>query len=261
MPPPRPGEWLATHNEPGQTFEAYRRSNPNRPGRSNTFYIQSLGEPSPQQRGLIVDTAEMLGHFYGLPTRMLEPIDLACVPARARRVHPTWGVEQLDSLYLLDLLKPRVPANAVAVLGLTAEDLWPNEPGKKWNFVFGEASLRDRVGVWSTNRLASVPFDRKLLLLRTLKVAVHEAGHMLGIQHCTAYECGMNGSNHLEESDRQPLGFCPECETKVWWSCRLEPVRRYRQLAAFATDKGLDAEANAWKAAAASLKRKRARGN
>ena len=82
---------------------------------------------------------------------------------------------------------------------------------------------------------------------------MHETGHMLGIQHCTAYECGMNGSNHLEESDRQPLAFCPECEMKVWWACRLDPVRRYEQLAAFAKRKGFEPEATAWKAAAVCL--------
>lgn len=255
MPPPKAGEWLATHQEPGQTFEAYRRSSPNRPdGRRTLLYIQPLGIMSRDMQGLIADTAEFLGRFYGLPIKTLDPVDLAAIPAKARRMHPDWGSPQIDSLYLLDLLKHHVPDDAVAVLGLTASDLWPNESGKKWNFVFGEASLRDRVGVWSTNRLASVPVDRKLLLLRTLKVAVHETGHMFGIQHCTAYQCGMNGSNHLEESDRQPLGFCPECEMKVWWACRLNPVRRYGQLAAYAGEKGLETEASAWKAAAAVLK-------
>ena len=44
---------------------------------------------------------------------------------------------------------PRRPEDAVAVLGLTTSDLWP---GEGWNFVFGQASLRDRIGVWSLYR-------------------------------------------------------------------------------------------------------------
>lgn len=76
--PPKPDEWLATHHEPGQTFEAYRHSSPNRPGGARTtLYIQPLGTPSRDQRVLITDTAELLRRFYGLPVKTQEPIDLA----------------------------------------------------------------------------------------------------------------------------------------------------------------------------------------
>jgi hypothetical protein len=40
----------------------------------------------------------------------------------------------------------------------------------------------------------------------------------------------MNGSNHSEERDRQPLEFCPECQAKLWWTCRLDPLERSRGL-------------------------------
>ena len=208
---------------------------------------------SSDQKGMIAESADFLSRFYGLPVKTHDTIDMASIPDKARRIHPEWGVKQVDSHYLMDLLKPRVPVDAVAVLGLTASDLWPNEVGSKWNFIFGEASLRDRVGVWSISRLGNFQSQGKLLRLRTLQVAVHEMGHMLGIPHCKTYECGMNGSNSLEESDRQPLGFCPDCEMKVWWACRLDPARRYNQLAAFASEKGFEAEAKAWKSAAGRL--------
>ena len=71
---------------------------------------------------------------------------------------------------------------------------------------------------------------------------------MLGIRHCTRYECGMNGSNHLHEADSQPFWFCPEDEMKVWWACRLDPADRYRSLAEFASTHGLDREAEFWRA-------------
>ena len=121
--------------------------------------------------------------------------------------------------------------DAVAVLALTTADLWP---GAAWNFVFGQAALRDRVGVWSLYRQGDPHEDFTTCLRRTLKTAVHETGHMLGIAHCTAYECGMNGSNHRAEADARPMGFCPECEMKVWWACRVDPIGRYQQLAEFA---------------------------
>lgn len=250
MQPPKSGDWLSSHPEPGQTFDSYRKSSPNKPDhRRKILYIQPLGPIPMNRRGLLKDTAEFLGIFYGLPVKMLDPNDLSTLPARARRNPPNFGEAQVDSLTLLSLLKKNVPDDAVAVLGLTATDLWPNESGRSWNYVFGQASLRDRVGVWSVARLGDPELQADLLRLRTWKVAVHETGHMFGIWHCTAYECGMNGSNHLQESDRQPLAFCHECEMKVWWACGIDPAGRYERLSAFARTRGYNDEANAWERA------------
>jgi hypothetical protein len=44
----------------------------------------------------------------------------------------------------------------------------------------------------------------------------------------------MNGSNHSDERDRQPLEFCPECQAKLWWTCGLDPLERSRALEAVA---------------------------
>jgi archaemetzincin len=78
------------------------------------------------------------------------------------------------------------------------------------------------------------------------KVAIHETGHMLGIAHCTAYECGMNGSNHLAEMDSRPLWFWPECVQKIWWACDANPAGRYGSLIEFAKRRGLNSEADFW---------------
>jgi archaemetzincin len=78
-------------------------------------------------------------------------------------------------------------------------------------------------------------------------IALHEMGHMLGITHCTAFECGMNASNHVEELDRNHLGYCPECEQKVWWACRLDPVERYESLVKFAKKNKLPADERLWR--------------
>ena len=114
------------------------------------------------------------------------------------------------------MLIARRQSRDAAVLGITAYDLWP---GPGWNFVFGQASLTQRVGVWSMARNGDPDEStamRKLCALRTAMTATHETGHMFGIRHCIAYQCGMNGSNHSDERDRQPLEFCPECQAKLW---------------------------------------------
>ena len=161
-------------------------------------------------------------------------IDDKEIPERARRTHPTWGDKQFLSTYILhDVLKKRLPDDGCVILGLTATDLWP---GKGWNFVFGQASIRERVGVWSIYRNGTADGTKdefRLCLKRTLKIAVHETGHMFTMRHCTAYECCMCGSNSLPESDARPIVFCPECMAKVCWVTKADPLERMTTLAEF----------------------------
>ena len=245
--PPAAHDWLAQHHEAGQTFDEYLKSNPNRPTRSRTrLYIQPLGEFSEAQRRLVDDTADLMSRFYNLPVKVLDSLSLDLIPSEARRKHPRWGDKQILTTYVLDkVLKPRRPDDAVAMLALTTSDLWP---GENWNFVFGQASLSERVGVWSLYRYGDTddprpdnPFNRRLF-----KVALHETGHMFGITHCTAYECCMNGSNNLDEMDSRPMWLCPQCVQKVWWACSAEPAKRYQRLAEFAEKQYLAQEAEFW---------------
>jgi len=118
-------------------------------------------------------------------------------------------------------------------------------PGEGWNFVFGQALLGGGVGVWSLYRLGNPDESSgsfKQCLLRTLKIATHETGHIFSILHCIAYECNMCGSNSFEETDRYPLYLCPECVAKVCWMSGLEPVERYKKLAEFCKEDGLKEE-------------------
>jgi archaemetzincin len=250
--PTRPGDWLESHPEKAQTFEEYVASRPNGPTATRTtIYVQPLGEFDADQTGLLDDTEAMLGLFFAVSVKRLDAIGMEAIPDKARRTHPSWGVKQILTSYVLDLLKKQCPRDAVAVIALTPSDLWP---GEGWNFVFGEASLTDRVGVWSLARVGDPKEDYPLALRRTLKTAVHETGHMLGIHHCNAYQCGMNGTNNLEESDRTPLWFCPECEAKVWWGCAVaDRPRRYEELAKFARERKLKEAAEFWDSSRAAL--------
>jgi archaemetzincin len=56
---------------------------------------------------------------------------------------------------------------------------------------------------------------------------------MFGIQHCIYFNCLMNGSNHLEESDRRPLHLCPVDLRKLHYSVGLDIKQRYRNLLEF----------------------------
>ncbi len=232
MGKPQPGDWLLSHKEPGQTFNQYLVCRPVMPrGKRNVIYIQPLGDFDKKQRKIVDLTADFMKRYFNVPVKVREDLSLKIIPEKARRRHPSWGMKQILAGYVLDnVLKPRLPKDAAACIAFTTSDLWP---GKGWNFVFGMASLRERVGVWSIYRNGDPAKEFKLCLLRTIKTATHETGHMFSIQHCTAYECNMCGSNNRSESDRRRIFNCPECVAKICWSCKVDPIARYRELAEF----------------------------
>ena len=242
--PPQPGDWLAEHKEPGQSYSQYVRGQPKRVERKRrVIYVQPLGEFDPAQRKVLDRTAKFLGIYFQLLVKVRKDLSLDAIPASARREHPSWHVHQILSTYVLnDVLRPRLPADACAYLALTTSDLWP---GRDWNFVFGQASLSERVGVWSIARNGDPHGDDaafRLCLLRTLKTASHETGHMFSMQHCTFYECNMCGSNHREEADRRPLWLCPHCLAKLCHATGADPVQRFKDLLAFSQREGLKPE-------------------
>ena len=251
--PPQAGDWLTAHKENGQTFAEYRASDPNRPTKERTkIYLQPIGAGDEARNHVITLLREFMQLIFGLEVVMLPVLSLATIPAAAQRVNGFTNQRQLLSTHILHgILKPNRPADAVAVLAITHEDLWP---GKGWNFVFGQASLGERVGVWSTARMGDPTKEPTLFLRRVLQVAVHETGHMFGIKHCTAYECCMNGANHQGESDRAPLVFCAECDAKLWWACQLKPGPRAKDLTTFAEKHQLKSDAAQWRHIAEALR-------
>jgi archaemetzincin len=255
---PKSNDWLANHEESGQSFEEYLKSRPIRPTtKRNKLYVVPLGTFDKRASEIIADSATFMSLYFQIPVVLMKTESLEQVPDYAKRVSSNEGNKQLLSTWVLDkFLKPQLPDDALAMIAFTSIDLWP---GKGWNFVFGQASLRGRVGVWSIARNGDPNIDEKgyvQCLTRTLKTATHETGHMLSIVHCTAWRCNMAGSNNLEESDRQPLYLCPECVSKVCWATRSDINKRYAELLSFAQKHELSESADFYMRAINSLKSK-----
>ena len=254
------GDWLTTNDEPGQSFDEYLQLNPVRViDKRRVLYVQPLGAFTSAQRRIITLTAEFMSRFFNLPVHVNEDMPLSLVPKSARRIHPQWGDKQLHAGYItMNILKPALPEDAAAMIAFTAADLYP---GPELNFVFGQASLVERVGVWSLYRLGD-PQDNeqsfKLTLLRTLKIAAHETGHMFSIRHCTKYECVMCGSNHIGETDRRPVEVCPECMAKICWATAAHPLERYEKLTAFFAAQGFTEEQRFYEALIKAMRERRA---
>ena len=244
MGKPQEGDWILHHPEPGQNYLQYVRSRPVTPkGKRRTIYVQPLGNFTPTQREIIDSTAEFMGIYFGLPVKIRKDLPLEIIPAAARRKHPSWGMDQILTTYVLQsVLRPRLPNDATAYIALTTSDLWP---GEGWNYLFGQASLNHRVGVWSVYRNGDPEASDeafRLCLLRTVKTATHETSHMFSMHHCIQYECNMCGCNNRAESDRRPLALCPHCLAKLCWATKADPNKRFRRLAAFCKQHGLKEE-------------------
>ncbi|MCA9662917.1 MAG: hypothetical protein KC486_31545 [Myxococcales bacterium] len=246
IPRPRADDWLNSHRERGQTYAEYLRQGFNRPTpERRTIVVIPLGDSDDLGDGMpaLADLVDFIGRFFQLPARSAPPLALADLGARSRR---HYGRRQHLTGDLLDALRRRLPADAYCTIGVTAADLYP---GPKWNFVFGEARLHERVGVHSFARYDPAFYgerddDRpRTILNRGLKVMAHEVGHMLSILHCVHYRCLMNGTNHIAETDRAPLHLCPVCRRKLLAATRCDLGRREAALAEFFGARGLEAPA------------------
>ncbi len=234
------GDWLESFPEEGQTFEQYLNSNPTLPTEERQIiYIQPIGGFTATQKKVLQLTTDYMKAFYNLPVKLNEIKPLGNIPKEFQRKNPYEKQLQLKSGYFLnDLLPKMLSKDAAAFICFTNYDLYPDD---NWNYVFGQATLQNRVGVWSMWRFGNPDKsaeDYRLFLTRTLKVAMHETGHMFSMPHCTKYECLMSGSNHLMETDRRPLDVCPECMAKIAWAMKYEPTERYQNLAKFWKEEG-----------------------
>ncbi|HPO12416.1 MAG TPA: archaemetzincin [Candidatus Hydrogenedentes bacterium] len=247
IPAPGSNDWLAVHNEPGQTFDQFVQSNPNRPDSTRTtIYLLPLGEFPKEQSALIDQLKTYASAYFAMKVLVLPMVNLNDFHLTTR-INSTSHTRQILSTDVLDRLKSRLPSNAFCLLAITMEDLYP-EPS--WNFVFGEASLQERVGVYSFLRYDPAfygaergPDYLNCILRRSAQVFVHETGHMFGLEHCIHFRCVMNGSNHLAESDSQPLHLCPVCLRKLQHSIGFDVLARERELRRFYQTVGFNEEA------------------
>lgn len=243
MGKPAKYDWLASHNEPGQTFEEYLDSRPTKPTADrNKIYVLPLGNFSAVQQKVIKTASGYLAAFYGLSVKELSPQNLRTdLKIKDHRRNRVTGIDQIRTGYILDaVLKPILPTDAAALIAFIAKDLYPDT---SMNYVFGQASLENRVGVWSLARLDDNA-DQATFLRRTIKIAAHETGHMFSMRHCTKYECLMSGTNHLSETDRRPIDACPECTTKIAWFTNTDLRERYKRLEEFCKKNGLTKDAD-----------------
>lgn len=234
---PEAGDWLSIHNEAGQPYGAYVSSGFNRPNSTrNVIYLLPLGDFPAENSPPLEDLKVYAEAFFQLAVKIL-PAATLDEKLFNPRTNENSHKRQLHTLSILSHLKTRLPADAYCLLGITMVDLYP---AKSWNYVFGQASLAERVGIYSFARYDPAFFGqerpkdyRQSILRRSCKVLTHETAHMFGLHHCIYFDCLMNGANNLDESDAQPQHLCPVCLRKLHFNVQFNPVIRYEELNKF----------------------------
>lgn len=140
-----------------------------------------------------------------------------CRPDRTLRV-PRTSLNSVRKQLFFNTLVARVAAvgsGADIRLVLTEYDLYKTSH----QFVFGDASEEHRIAVVSLHRLRNEFYgeraDENVLFQRTLKEAVHDLGHALGLKHCFNARCAMYFSNSIFDTDNKLSHFCDSCEKRV----------------------------------------------
>ena len=239
------GDWLASHEEKGQTFDEFTR----RVTRNKVTAERSKVYLNITDSSITEDFTEKLlaycsAFYLGMEVVLLvkpKGKDFMKEHDIPNRINQQTGQIQYHAGKILESTKPLIPKDAYCMLTVTMQDIYPRD---SWNFVFGLAALSERTGVFSFVRYdplfqgIDTPDRDKILLSNACGVMVHEIGHMFGLKHCIYYECTMNGSNSYQESCRSVRFLCPVCLRKLQEAINFDSVARFVALRKVCSDFG-----------------------
>ncbi|HUV79714.1 MAG TPA: peptidase [Candidatus Bathyarchaeia archaeon] len=141
---------------------------------------------------------EALNTVFGMETDEVSQLDAAEVKGAFNLKRRQYNASKLMN-YLIQSTSEARSTEQFLALWIISDDLYV----LGMNFVFGVAHP-GKAALLSTHRLDSLDLIKK--------EAIHETGHVLGLQHCTN-DCVMQFSNSLYEAKEKPATLCARCRT------------------------------------------------
>jgi archaemetzincin len=167
------------------------------------LYLQPLGGCARPHPGTAEVRAALLA-FFPIEVRELDcqPLPKAAYYAPRKR----YRAERL-----LDYLNQRLPKDGWRILGLTAVDIsTTNGDFPDWG-VLGLGEMPGTATVISSFRCQRKSRGPAHARERLAKVAVHEVGHTLGLDHCPTVGCLMEDAKGKVTTCDRERDFCPRC--------------------------------------------------
>jgi archaemetzincin len=126
--------------------------------------------------------------------------------------HPAFALNPRRAQYSADAILAQVDVGeARYALAIADLDLYVPQ----LNFVFGLADRAAARVIIALPRLRQsfygLPDNLSLFCGRVVKEAVHELGHVQGLEHCHDRRCVMAFSNSLADTDYKGQEFCERC--------------------------------------------------
>ena len=165
--------------------------------------IQPLGRELPHEEVAVVRQA--LVGFYNVQIRVLPRVDLPkqayYEPRRRYRAE-----------IILPFLLEKLPSDGDRILGLTTVDISTGKGSiKDWG-ILGLANLGGKECIISAFRCQKQSLQGMPARILLAKVAVHEVGHTLGLDHCTTRGCLMEDAGGLIRTCDREYDICARCQ-------------------------------------------------